>query len=177
MRVSPLNHYQLVDIKPDPDLQLASTKSHLVHGCTSFICFGRAATGPESSPSHLKLDPSLHPQPQPQPQPQDDLKHSPESEKVTKTCTTDLDLDNFENKNGDALKSSLKRPKTSVIASVDVNGGECKNECGDTETRKVQWTDVFGGELFEIREFEPSEHDGSDDESNWNEGTCTCMIM
>ncbi|CAI9301746.1 unnamed protein product [Lactuca saligna] len=163
------------DATDNPDLQLASTKSHLVHGCTSFICFGRAATGLESSPSHLKLDPSLHPQPQPQPQ--DDLKHSPDSEKVTKTCTTDLDLDNFENKNGDGLKSSLKRPKTSVITSVDVNGGECKNECGDTETRKVQWTDVFGGELFEIREFEPSEHDGSDDESNWNEGTCTCMIM
>lgn len=162
MRVTPLKHYQLVDQKPDPDLQLASTKNRLLHGCTSFICFGRAATGLES-PSHLKVGPTTHPPTQ------DDLELSPDSEKVNKTYTSDLDLDNLENKNEASLTSCLKTPATSVLASVAVNG--------DTERRKVQWTDVFGGELFEIREFEPSEHNGSDDESNWNEGDCTCRIM
>ncbi|KAI3682212.1 hypothetical protein L2E82_50075 [Cichorium intybus] len=90
-------------------------------------------------------------------------------EKVNKTYTSDLDLGNLENKNEGALTSSFKTPAKSVLASVAVNG--------DTEIRKVQWTDVFGGELFEIREFEPSEHNGSNDESNWNEGDCTCRIM
>lgn len=172
MRVAPLKQYQLVDIiKPDSDLQLASTKNTLVHGCRSCICFDRAAIRVES-PSHLKVGPTKQ-----EPQPQDDLIASPDSKKANETYTSDLDLDDSENKNGVPLKSSLKRPTNNATASVSVNGGECKNECGDTERRKVQWTDVSGGELFEIREFEPSEHDGSDDEFNWNEGKCTCMIM
>ncbi|KAL4557696.1 hypothetical protein LXL04_035883 [Taraxacum kok-saghyz] len=169
MRVTPLNQYQLVDIKPDPDLQLASTNNRLLHGCTSCICFGRAAIKVET-PSHLKVGPTTTNQ---EPQPHDDLKTSPDSEKVNNTYTSDidLDLDDTENKNENCVKSSLKKPATSMA----VNGGECKNDT-DTERRKVQWTDVFGGELFEIREFEPSEHD--DDESdNWNEGNCSCKIM
>ncbi|KAI9071212.1 hypothetical protein K1719_046829 [Acacia pycnantha] len=46
------------------------------------------------------------------------------------------------------------------------------------ERRKVQWTDTCGNELTEIREFEPSEVDGSDDEfDNENDRACSCAIM
>ncbi|KAI3710596.1 hypothetical protein L2E82_40381 [Cichorium intybus] len=51
-----------------------------------------------------------------------------------------------------------------------------RNETNGTE-RRVQWTDVSGGELFMVREFEPSEHSGSDVEfGNGNERISSCRF-
>ncbi|KAE8727817.1 hypothetical protein F3Y22_tig00005294pilonHSYRG00053 [Hibiscus syriacus] len=144
MRVSPWNHYQLVDQESDSDLnQLASIKNRLSRGmsCRSLV-----------------LD-------------------------KTNDHTTQLD-DGNSNVREIALKSSLKkRPINSPPPLEDVNDHEASGEkYGDIpsqlERRKVQWMDACGSELAEIREFEPSETSGSDDEfDDGNEGTCSCTIM
>lgn len=151
MRVLPWNQYQLVDQESDPeDLQLAPGKNRLVRGCTSF-CFGRTTAGLEK-PSPLKVGPT---------QLQDLLPNPPVSDKgKDHSHSTDLvDEDNRTKKI--ALKSSLKKPatRTQVSCSV-VNEGETLSEkgsdvSGHTERRKVQWQDVSGGELVDVREFEP----------------------
>ncbi|KAL2497064.1 Uncharacterized protein Adt_22614 [Abeliophyllum distichum] len=83
-------------------------------------------------------------------------------------------------------KSSLKKPTNDIQPPTPGGGGDQhedsseKNDKVDsqTEKRKVQWTDTSGGELFEIREFEMSDDDGSDGEfDHRNERTCSCRIM
>ncbi|KHG07090.1 hypothetical protein F383_02674 [Gossypium arboreum] len=174
MRVSPWNHYQLVDQEPDPDpdLQLASIKNRLSRGCASFVCFGRTSAGLDT-PSPLKVGPV---------QQQDVLPGSFASDKSNDQATQ------LDDGNSDArkvvFKSSLKKqPNTTQVPLEDGNDREASGEKdGDipshTVRRKVQWTDAHGSELAEIREFEPSETGGSDDEfSNGSEKTCACTIM
>lgn len=183
MRVTPWNHYQLVDpdSDSDSDLHLASNKNRVIRGCASFLCFGRAAAGLDS-PSPLKVGPTHH-------HPQEVLK-SPDSGIVKeKDCKLDLDDDDddINGRNTCSLRSSLKRPTRTISVSVAVDNeseGEGKivkqNETNgvDRTERRVQWTDVSGGELFMVREFEPSEHSGSDDEfENGNERSCSCRLM
>ncbi|KAK8572187.1 hypothetical protein V6N12_028248 [Hibiscus sabdariffa] len=172
MRVSPWNHYQLVDREPDPDLQLASIKNRLPRGCASFVCFGRTSAGLDT-PSHLKVGPV---------QQQDVLPGSFVADK-SNDQVNELNNGNT-NVRKVVLKSSLKKQLSSAQVSLeDVNDREASAEKdGDipshTEQRKVQWTDAYGSELAEIREFEPSETSGSDDEfSNGVEKTCACTIM
>ncbi|KAE8682298.1 hypothetical protein F3Y22_tig00111272pilonHSYRG00042 [Hibiscus syriacus] len=170
MRVSPWNHYQL-DQESNPDLnQLASIKNRLSRGCASFVCFGRTSSGLDA-PSALKVGPV---------QQQDVL---PEPLVLEKTNDHTTQLDDGNNNVGEiALKSSLKKPPiNSPIPLADVNDREKSEEKdGDipthAERRKVQWTDACGSELAEIREFDPSETGGSD-EDNGNERTCSCTIM
>ncbi|KVH98607.1 uncharacterized protein LOC112511305 [Cynara cardunculus var. scolymus] len=181
MRVTPWNQYQLVDQESDPDLQLASHKNHLVRGCASFLCFGRTAAGLET-PSPLKVGPAHH-------QNQEDvLKSSPDLQNVKENDrTSDLvdDNDNINSINASSLRSSLKRPTTGVSVSdacdkEDEGERVDRNDANglDHTERRVQWTDVSGGELFVIREFEASEHSGSDDEyENGNERSCSCRLM
>lgn len=120
-------------LKVDIHLQLASRNDTVVRGCASFICFGRTAAGRRhDTQSNLKVGPTT-PQP-PYPNDVNDVKRSPYSEKVVKVETT--------NTNVASLKSSLK--KKSVVIGVN-----------DTETRKVQWTDIMGEDLSEIHEFQP----------------------
>ncbi|XP_068322571.1 uncharacterized protein [Pyrus communis] len=171
MRVSPWNQYRLVDQESDTDLQLASTKNLLSRGCASFVCFGRASAGLDT-PSPLKVGPA---------QQQDILPGSLVSDKG-KDHTAGADDDHIARKV--VLKSSLKKPSKRTPLSV-----ESANECealsepgsdipGHVERRKVQWTDVCGSELVEIREFEPSETDGSDDGfDDGNEKSCSCVVM
>ncbi|MBA0856108.1 hypothetical protein Goshw_023464 [Gossypium schwendimanii] len=174
MRVSPWNHYQLVDQEPDPDpdLQLASIKNRLSRGCASFVCFGRTSAGLDT-PSPLKVGPV---------QQQDVLPGSFASDKSNDQATQ------LDDGNSDArkvvFKSSLKKQShTTQVPFEDGNDREASGEKdGDipshTVRRKVQWTDAHGSELAEIREFEPSETGGSDDEfSNGSEKTCGCTIM
>ncbi|KAM7278326.1 hypothetical protein ACFE04_005460 [Oxalis oulophora] len=156
MRVSPWNHYQLVDQLPDPD-QLASAKTwRLSRACA---CFRRAST-PLDTPSQLKGCPA---------QQKDVLPGSL------------IDDENCVRK--DSLKSNLKKPSNNgarfSTESVNESLVETRNDISCyTEKRKVQWTDTCGSELVEIREFEPSEVDGSDDEmDNGNEKSCLCTIM
>lgn len=176
MRVSPWNQYQLVDQESDPNLQLASTKNWLSRGCASFVCFGRASAGLDT-PSPLKVGPAQ----------QQDVLPGPLVSDKGKDHTTDVDNDN--NARKVSLRSSLKKSsnKTPVAVAVAVeNANECEalggkgsDIPGHKERRKeVQWTDACGSELVEVREFEPSEADGSDDEfDNGNERSCSCAIM
>ncbi|MBA0595871.1 hypothetical protein Gorai_012720, partial [Gossypium raimondii] len=150
MRVSPWNHYQLVDQESEPDLnQLASIKNRLSRGCTSFVCFGRTSAGLDAA-SALKVGPV---------QQQDVL---PELHVLDKTNDHASQLDDGNsNVREIALKSSLKkRPINTLIPVEDVNDHEASGDKdGDIpshpERRKVQWTDAHGSELAEIREFEP----------------------
>lgn len=150
MRVSPWNHYQLVDQESDPDLQLASTKNRVARGCASFVCFGRTSAGLDT-PSPLKVGPA---------QQQDVMPGSLVSDKGTDQ-TVDLDDDDDDDARKIALKSSLKKPPNSTSASSNyaheftAPGETGSNIAGPNERRKVQWTDTCGSELVEIREFEP----------------------
>ncbi|XP_028763891.1 uncharacterized protein LOC114729563 [Neltuma alba] len=169
MRVSPWNQYQLVYQESDPELQLASTKNRISRGCASFACFGRASAGLET-PSPLKVGPAQ----------QHDV--SPGSLVSDKEQSVHLDNSNATRKI--ALKSSLKRPQDHKPTPIEAanereeSGGERSDFSVQRERRKVQWTDACGNELTEIREFEPSEVDGSDDEfDNGNDRTCSCAIM
>ncbi|XP_065881551.1 uncharacterized protein [Euphorbia lathyris] len=171
MRVTPWNQYQLVENDPDPDLQLASLKNRLSRGCASLVCFGRTSAGLDS-PSPLKVGPTQ----------QQDALPEPLAVDKDKDQTTELDGDN--NVRRCSLKSSLKKPSKSMpISAENANQHNSLSEKGSdipghTERRKVQWTDVCGSELVEIREFEPSETTGSDDEfENGTEKTCSCVIM
>ncbi|KAH6780244.1 hypothetical protein C2S52_011481 [Perilla frutescens var. hirtella] len=160
MKVTPWNQYQLVDQETDPDLQLASGKNYPVRGCASFVCFGCAAAGLESS-SPLKVGPTQNKEISPPPT----IDESNDS-KNSDVCVVVVDDDDTK-KDAISLKSSLKKAANSAaIASTDSsNGGEKNNEheklrgqnddvACHMERRKVQWTDTIGGDLFEIREFE-----------------------
>ncbi|XP_047322137.1 uncharacterized protein LOC124926026 [Impatiens glandulifera] len=166
MRVSPWNHnYQLVDDREaESDLQLASKKNRrFVRGCTSFVCFGRTAAGLES-PNSLKVGPTKQKEDivsEPPPVQTKDVVvvvGSEEEDALTKPC----------------LKSSLKRPVTGAGTDQHEEALDLRHN----EKRKVQWTDASGGELAEIREFELSDADGSDDEfNNGRVRSCSCTIM
>ncbi|KAG6592297.1 hypothetical protein SDJN03_14643, partial [Cucurbita argyrosperma subsp. sororia] len=172
MKVSPWNHYQLVDQESESDLQLASTKNRISRGCASFVCFGRTSAGLDSSPSPLKVGPTL---------PHDSL---PGSKSIDKVKDETPNVEDGSTLRNIALKSSLKRPSNVVSIShqnADVSETMSKKD-GDirclTDRRKVQWTDACGSELVEIREFEPSEADLSDDEfDSENKRSCSCAIM
>lgn len=171
MRVSPWNQYQLVDQESDPNLQLASTKNWISRGCASFVCFGRTSAGLDTS-SALKVGPAH----------QQDVLPGPLVSDNGKNCSTDAD--DGSNARKVALKSSLRKRSNKASVSVEyANEREAsvKRDSdipGHTERRKVQWTDACGSELVEIREFEPSEADGSDDDfDNGNERSCSCAIM
>lgn len=150
MRVTPWSHYQLVDQKSDPDLQLASSKNRLVRGCAPFVCFGHTASGPEG-PSPLKVGPTQQQDVLPEPavfdEEKDDSKNTDpvESDIVTKQ---------------NDLKSSLKKSTTVLPISsrvsfeIDAASEKSSSYTDYIERRKVQWMDVSGGELAEVREFE-----------------------
>ncbi|KAM5562193.1 hypothetical protein ABKV19_017423 [Rosa sericea] len=167
MRVSPWNQYQLVDQESDTHLQLASTKNRLSRGCASFVCFGRASAGLDT-PSPLKVGPA---------QQQDVLHESVASDKGEDHTATP---EEFHTARKLVLKSSLKKPSKSIPVPVQSSNEHETNSHipGNAERRKVQWTDTCGSELVNIREFEPSEADGSDDEfNNGNERSCSCVVM
>ncbi|XP_076935017.1 uncharacterized protein LOC143601511 [Bidens hawaiensis] len=163
MRVSPWSQSHSVNPQPAPDLQLAANKTRCACGSTSFTCFGCAATGHES--------PSVGPV-----QRQQDVVKSSRLEKVEENTRAS----NCDSINVVSLKSSLKKRGSTVLGPIAVNTcDEVKPEPVDqTARRSVHWTDVTGGELCDIREFEPSEHSDSDDElENSTAKTCSCTIM
>ncbi|KAF1861197.1 hypothetical protein Lal_00000616 [Lupinus albus] len=171
MRVAPWNQYQLVNRESHPELQLDSTKNQLSRGCASFVCFGRTSAGSDT-PSPLKVGPA---------QQQDSPKPQVSNNGEDHSAHVDGDNDNRRV----ALKSSLKRPPVNKSVpfeadnELEPSGGKGIDATGgQTERKKVQWTDACGSELVEIREFEPSEVDESDDEfDNGNDRTCACAII
>ncbi|KAK7279795.1 hypothetical protein RJT34_24853 [Clitoria ternatea] len=175
MRVAPWNQYQLVDQESDPELQLASTKNRLSRGCASFVCFGRTSAGLDT-PSPLKVGPAQ----------QHDVSPGPLVSNKGKDPSAHVVEQNDIDNRKLTLKSSIKKPFSSkslpaaeAASDHEASGGQgiC-NQGGQAERRRVQWTDACGSELVEIREFEPSEVDGSDDEfDSGNDRTCSCAIM
>lgn len=172
-RVAPWSQYQLVSHETDTHLELASRKNRrLFPGCTSFVCFGRAAAGPDSSPSHLKVGPSQNNELTPEgPGPASEKGEDIHSVEGTNTSTKL------------ARKSSLKKPRNRTSHSGDSDNdcetvSEESNDAPDDHIeRRVHWTDTHGGELFEVREFEPSDDESDDEYTSRNEKACSCKIM
>ncbi|XP_028789023.1 uncharacterized protein LOC114745045 isoform X1 [Neltuma alba] len=148
MRVSPLNQYQLVDKETDPELQLASAKNRLYQGCASFVCFGRTSGGLDTK-SPLKVGPAQ----------QHDVSLGLQSSDKGEDRVPTLHLDDGTDTTI-VLKSSLKKPPNNkpvpdeVVNEQDGQGGKGSGPPCPME-RKVQWTDAYGSELVDIREFEP----------------------
>lgn len=170
MRVTPWNQYHLVDHQEsDPNIQLAANKNRCACGCASFTCFGRSATGLDS--------PSVGPTAQKQ---EDVVRSSSDINKEESSRISDF-VDDDGNANGinvNSLRSSLKKRAAAVPAPVVVDNGDDDEPVYQSARRSVHWTDVRGGELCEIREFEPSEHSDTDDEFENSTGkTCSCRIM
>lgn len=175
MKVSPWNQYQLVDQETESDLQLASCKNRLVCGCASLVCFGGAADELDN-PSPLKVGSTQHQQ----------VSQSicPPSGKGKDQINPDSLVKDGNTSVEGALKSSLKKAANSIAVSgesTDEYEAICEKSndvSGHTERKKVQWTDTSGGELFEVREFEPSDEGESDDEfDSRSPRTCLCKIM
>ncbi|KAL8215584.1 hypothetical protein R6Q57_022421 [Mikania cordata] len=162
MRVSPWNQYHLVDQGPRSDLQLAANKNRCACGSAAFTCFGCATTGPDS--------PSVRPA-----QHQQDVKSSSQLEKVEENSRVTNLMEGDGNTNGVNVTGLKKQAPT-----VTVNDGDDvePEPVHQSARRSVHWTDVTGGELCEVREFEPSENSDSDDEFENSSGkTCACTIM
>ncbi|KAG0498113.1 hypothetical protein HPP92_002804 [Vanilla planifolia] len=78
------------------------------------------------------------------------------------------------------LKSSLKRPREdhTGVSSIACESSEVVSISRANDRRKVQWTDACGRELIQIREFECSDADASDDEhENGGHNKCLCVIQ
>ncbi|KAE8646665.1 uncharacterized protein LOC101221691 [Cucumis sativus] len=170
MRVLPL----LVDRDPDVNIQLASTKTWISWRCASPSfrrCFRHNPAGP-TTPPPLKKPATT--------QRQDSLRTSPISDNG-KNHVPSSDEDNLARKM--VLKSSLKKTSDANIDSVrnadgnEATGGKGSCDSSHVERRKVQWTDTCGSQLAEVKEFEPSEINASDDENDMGKRRCLCSIM
>ncbi|KAL4565934.1 hypothetical protein LXL04_030040 [Taraxacum kok-saghyz] len=164
MKVTPWTQYHLVDHEPNnpnPDLQLAAHKTNRCGcGCASLACFGRPETARTPARQVVKTASDL--------------------DKIEQNFgNLEEEEDEEGNSNGvivNSLKSSLKRRNAGVEVAV-INGDDDVGPA-ESERRSVHWTDVTGGELCAIREFEPSEHSDSEDEFENSSGkTCACTIM
>ncbi|GAA0141719.1 hypothetical protein LIER_35444 [Lithospermum erythrorhizon] len=204
MRVTPWNQYQLVDQEANTNIQLDSHKNCLLRGCASFVCFRHATAGLESS-SPLKVGPTQLQEVLPQVNSIHEIKDltSPPDvveENSIKKITIKSSLRKPKNgievscggneeygvlgDEGNKVSSEMERRKVQlpVPSGCDKEHEkptEKNNEVSaQMKRRKVQWTDKAGGELVEIREFEPSDDGGSDDEfENGSEKSCSCTIM
>ncbi|KAG0498111.1 hypothetical protein HPP92_002440 [Vanilla planifolia] len=164
MKVSPWNQYQLVEQERIPGFQLASRKSSTSRRCASYICFGRTSAGNDGS-CPPKVGPVLQ---------------------AEATLTSDDNDISTSSKNENSskkkvcLKSSLKRPREdhTGVSSIACESSEVVSISRANDRRKVQWTDACGRELIQIREFECSDADASDDEhENGGHNKCLCVIQ
>ncbi|XP_018436431.1 uncharacterized protein LOC108808828 [Raphanus sativus] len=161
VRVSPWSHYHLVSEHTDTKFHFDSSKNWLSRRCSSLIRFGRKSDRPG----------------QPQDLPSDSSVHSCEGKKDHAPPPPSVVDYNSEVSNRFSLKSSLKKRSFSdVLLADDDVSRDCVLDHADR--RKVQWPDTCGIEIAEVREFEPSEVDESDDELyHGNRKSCMCTIM
>ncbi|CAA6666251.1 unnamed protein product [Spirodela intermedia] len=171
MRVSPWNHYQLVGQGVDPDVQLASKRSHVSRKCAFFICFRRASARLDG-PSPPQVGPAQHPT---------DMGSASDMDEV---CVGAGGGD--ENGGKVHLKSNLRRSPASAAVRVHrdathasgTHDEEQKDGAGRMVRRRVHWRDACGSDLAEVREFDVSEEEPSDEELE-PEGirACECVIQ
>ncbi|XP_075634376.1 uncharacterized protein LOC142606895 isoform X1 [Castanea sativa] len=126
--------------------------------CPSFICFCKPSphiytAGP------LKLENSPHVPSKPVSVPEASDKLPGETIEVKEGS-----LDGKQQPVVKCLKSSLRKP-TSESGSVK-----------EDQKKKVQWMDYIGKELVQIREFELSEIEDTENDSDDNKG-CVCVIL
>ncbi|GMY16211.1 pollen-specific leucine-rich repeat extensin-like protein 1 [Fagus crenata] len=95
------------------------------------------------------------------------LENSPPSDKLPSETIEDKEesLDGKQQQPVEEyLKSSLRKPSSESGAVKEV------------QKKRVQWMDYLGKELVEIREFESSEIEDTDNGSDDNRG-CVCVIL
>ncbi|KAK1263858.1 hypothetical protein QJS04_geneDACA009474 [Acorus gramineus] len=124
--------------------------------CPSLICFSRSSVG-EFSPCSVKSESTQHVPSMPT-SVSDDMSESP-NEKVE----IENGKDGLDGKVEIVLKSSLKRASHRAASMVDDKGG-------------VKWMDFLGKELVEVREFEATESEESEDDFEGNQ-SCVCVIQ
>ncbi|CAA7045203.1 unnamed protein product [Microthlaspi erraticum] len=156
------NHYHLVVEETDTKSQ---PKNWLSCRCSSLTCFGRRKS------ETTEDDPSPPIRVNPEGKKDDD--NAPPPPSVDYNC--EVSTNRF------ALKSSLKKRSFSDAVLADGDDDHRVSRDGVLEhvdRRKVQWPDTCGIEIAEVREFEPSEVDESDDEFHHGSGkSCMCTIM
>ncbi|KAJ8759958.1 hypothetical protein K2173_010814 [Erythroxylum novogranatense] len=128
--------------------------------CPSFICFCKPSAG-IYTPGPLKLENSPHPSSTPAISVADVSSSNHMSVKFSDTNEEILDVDGNKTKTENFLKSSLKRE---VLDSKEV------------DKKRVQWMDLLGKELIEVREFQPSEAEDLDSDDQRNR-SCVCTIL
>ncbi|CAD5186001.1 unnamed protein product [Musa acuminata subsp. malaccensis] len=170
MRVSPWDQSRLVEQEVNPEFPLASRNEHVSHGCSSFVCFGRASSGVNGT-SPPKVGPVRH-------------YETPLDSSTTNSCKESATEDVVvEGDRKICLKSSLKKQFTDHSASdaeaVSTNGSsrELPGSTSGFTKRKLQWSDACGKELIEIKEFELSDDDVSDDEFGHDGDRCQCLVQ
>lgn len=175
MRVAPWNLYQLVEQEGDLAHQLATKKRISNRGCAPFMCFHRASPGVDR-PLPPKVGPVNN---------SETLQESSSSSACDQSsaCSAEHLVDKSDR--NPCMKSSLKTSLTGC-STITIEGDCASNsmeEDGDntvtcTARRKVQWTDSCGRELVQIREFEPSDDDTSDDDFERDfRNHCKCVIQ
>lgn len=87
---------------------------------------------------------------------------------------------------GPPLKGNLKRSqqRTYIPPSFEDNktmktskDDIAELDAGCLEKRSIKWLDDHGKELIEVKEFEPSDGEDSDDEHEDLFASCTCVIQ
>lgn len=159
MKITPWCQYRLVEQSGAPDIQLASRKNRFDHGWASFMCCGRASAG-RDGPFPPKVGPVLQPE---------SSNASLISDKIAASCN----VSGVERKV--CIKSSLKKASENhslLPESDEVESGSCI-----ADKRKVQWRDACGSELVQIREFECSGDEASEDDYENGMQKCMCAIQ
>ncbi|TKW25538.1 hypothetical protein SEVIR_3G125500v4 [Setaria viridis] len=167
---STCSHYRLVGQEAEHECQAPSGKNDVPGKCASFICFGCTparlvgASPPKLGSSNAPGSSSEQP-----------------SSSSTGTATTNGSINGSGIKG--CLKNNLKRDSSECSTlSCSEEPRESLEEVqtlrSGVERRKVQWTDTYGKELFEIREFEVSD-DGLSEDDLENDGfrKCECVIQ
>ncbi|KAK0605590.1 hypothetical protein LWI29_028486 [Acer saccharum] len=137
--------------------------------CPSFICFCKP-TSHIYTPGPLKLENSPH---------------VPSTTTITDDHQLVCGLDN-EDANQVKEESVVDGQKQQQAAAGEEEENEncprssLKKEVLDSKQsqkkKKVQWMDLLGKELVEIREFESSETEDTDNDSGFSKG-CVCTIL
>ncbi|XP_010112682.2 uncharacterized protein LOC21402088 [Morus notabilis] len=134
--------------------------------CPSFICFCKPSPH-IYTPGPLKLEnsPNVPKKPVTVPDHNSDSDNQlPGDSKVIKEEEEEILDGKQEQFDENCLKSNLRKPN-----SDSANPAE-------KPKKRVQWTDLLGKELVEIREFESSEIEDTDNEAEDNRG-CMCVIL
>ncbi|KAM5582238.1 pollen-specific leucine-rich repeat extensin-like protein 1 [Rosa sericea] len=132
--------------------------------CPPFICFCKPSPH-IYTPGPLKLENTPPPNPNPnphvpssKPDASDQLPNDPIEIKEESLAENPKPAEN-------SLKSNLRKPDSSDPAAPK-----------DEMKKRVQWMDFVGKDLVEIREFECSELDDTDNEYENRRG-CICVIL